>query len=123
MTSERTFLAVLGPVIGGFAAQNKDWRWPLFELLWLSSFAFIVLVFWLPETNAETILYRRAYRLRKRTGNMNLHSESMIRQSQMKGPEVLTTALVRPFQLMLEPVVFYVNLYLALAYAIFYCEC
>lgn len=115
-------LAVLGPVIGGFAAQNKDWRWPLFELLWLGSFAFIVLVFWLPETNAETILYRRAHRLRKRTGNMNLHSESMIKQLQMKSSEVLTTALVRPFQLMLEPVVFYVNLYLALAYAIFYCE-
>ncbi|KAF5314820.1 hypothetical protein D9619_007394 [Psilocybe cf. subviscida] len=111
---------VLGPVIGGFAAMNKDWRWPIFELLWLGSFTFIILIFLLPETNGETILYKRAHRLRRLTGNPNLRSESEIRQSKMESSEILFEALLRPFQLMLEPAVFYANLYLALAYAIFY---
>lgn len=63
---------VLGPVIGNFAAQGKDWRWPFLELLWLSSLAFISLIFFLPETFESTILIRRAQRLRKLTGNQLL---------------------------------------------------
>jgi len=27
---------VLGPLVGGFAAQHKNWQWPIWELLWLS---------------------------------------------------------------------------------------
>lgn len=100
--------------------MNKDWRWPIFELLWLGSFTFIILIFLLPETNGETILYKRAHRLRRLTGNDNLRSESEIRQSKMESSEILFEALLRPFQLMSEPAVFYANLYLALAYAIFY---
>ncbi|PPQ87955.1 hypothetical protein CVT25_001140 [Psilocybe cyanescens] len=111
---------VLGPVIGGFAAQNKNWRWPLFELLWMSSFTFLVLVFWLPETNAETILLKRARRLRALTGNPNIYSDSELKQAHMTGSDVVFETLLRPFQLMMEPAVFYVNVYLALAYAIFY---
>jgi DHA1 family multidrug resistance protein-like MFS transporter len=79
-----------------------------------------VLVFWLPETSAQTILLKRARRLRALTGNKELHSESEIRQAEMKGSEVLFESLLRPFQLMLEPAVMYVNIYIALAYAIFY---
>ncbi|KAH9476585.1 Caffeine resistance protein 5 [Psilocybe cubensis] len=111
---------VLGPTIGGFAAQNRNWTWPLWELFYIGVFAFIVLMLWLPETNAETILLKRARRLRKLTGNPNLFSESEIKQSQMKPSDVLFEALLRPFQLMIEPAVLYANVYLGLAYAIFY---
>ncbi|KAE9391390.1 MFS general substrate transporter [Gymnopus androsaceus JB14] len=31
---------IAGPVIGGFAAQAKGWRWPQYELIWLSAFSF-----------------------------------------------------------------------------------
>jgi hypothetical protein len=39
-----------------------------------------------------------------------------------KGLRVLGESLSRPLRLMMEPVVFYVNLYIALAYGIFYRE-
>ena len=60
---------ITGPLIGGFAAQANGWKWPIWELLWISSFAFLVLFFLLPETLESTILLRRAERLRKLTGN------------------------------------------------------
>jgi DHA1 family multidrug resistance protein-like MFS transporter len=40
----------------------------------------------------------------------------------MSASDVLFESLLRPFQLMLEPAVLYINIYLALAYAIFYRE-
>ena len=40
----------------------------------------------------------------------------------MSAYDVLFESLLRPFQLMLEPAVLYINIYLALAYAIFYRE-
>uniref|UniRef100_A0A0W0FIR5 Major facilitator superfamily (MFS) profile domain-containing protein n=1 Tax=Moniliophthora roreri TaxID=221103 RepID=A0A0W0FIR5_MONRR len=60
---------ILGPVIGGFAAQAKDWRWPIYELMWISALAILFLSFLLPETYEATILRKRAQRLRKLTGN------------------------------------------------------
>jgi DHA1 family multidrug resistance protein-like MFS transporter len=113
---------VLGPIVGGFAAEANGWKWPIWELLWLCGFTVIVLIFWFPETNAETILLRRARRIRKRTGIQNIFSESEIRQAHMETSEVLFESLWRPFQLMMEPVIFYVDIYIAIGYATFYCE-
>jgi MFS transporter, DHA1 family, multidrug resistance protein len=109
-----------GPVVGGFAAMNKSWRWPLYELIWLSSFTLVALFFILPETFAPTLLLQRAQRLRRVTGNPNLRSQSEIDQSKLSPRAVLTEALWRPFQLSIEPAVLFINLYIALTYAIFY---
>jgi MFS transporter, DHA1 family, multidrug resistance protein len=109
-----------GPVVGGFAAMNKGWRWPLYELIWLSSFTLVLLFFILPETFAPTLLLQRAQRLRRVTGNPNLRSQSEIDQSKLSPRAVLTEALWRPFQLSIEPAVFFINLYIGLTYAIFY---
>ncbi|KAK0477170.1 hypothetical protein EDD18DRAFT_1114823 [Armillaria luteobubalina] len=46
---------ITGPVIGRFAAQANGWRWPQYELLWISGFALIVLLLLLPETYEPTI--------------------------------------------------------------------
>ena len=111
---------VLGPIVGSFAAQAESWRWPLWELAWISGFTSIFLFFLLPETLGDTILLRRAQRLRKLTGNGKLRSASEIKQAEMKTGEVMKEFLWRPFQLMAEPAVFFINLYIGLAYAIFY---
>ena len=29
---------ILGPLIGGFAAENEGWTWTIWELMWLSGF-------------------------------------------------------------------------------------
>lgn len=102
---------VLGPIIGGFAAAANGWRWPIWELAWISGFSSIFLAIFLPETLPDTILLKRAQRLRKLTGNENLRSLSEIKQSEMTPSAVAKEYLVRPFQLMMEPAVMFINLY------------
>ncbi|EEB89069.1 hypothetical protein MPER_12882 [Moniliophthora perniciosa FA553] len=111
---------ILGPVIGGFAAQAKDWRWPTYELMWISAFAIIFLSLLLPETYEATILLKRARRLRKLTGNTQLRSQSEIDQAAMSKREIAYESLVRPFVLSMEPAVLFLNLYLGLVYSVFY---
>jgi len=115
---------VLGPVVGGFAAAAENWRWPIWELAWVSGFTSILLLFLFPETLPDTILLKRARRLRKLTGNENLRSLSEIKQSEMTAGAVAKEYLVRPFQLMMEPAVLFVNLYLGCEYlSVIPCDC
>jgi DHA1 family multidrug resistance protein-like MFS transporter len=107
---------VFGPVVGGFAAAAENWRWPIWELAWISGFTSLFLSIFLPETLADTILLKRARRLRKLTGNDNLRSLSEIKQSEMAAGAVAREYLVRPFQLMMEPAVLFINLYVGREY-------
>ncbi|GAA5868162.1 hypothetical protein JCM1840_006163 [Sporobolomyces johnsonii] len=120
---------ILGPVLGGFAAQYKGWKWPIFELLWLSGFSLLLFTFTLPETYGPTILYRRARRLRKLTGNDKLMTRDEL--DMQDSPGLLKTSAVtitRAFTLCAEPAVFFANLRshvvscedIGLVYAIFY---
>lgn len=112
---------VMGPLVGGFAAEAKGWTWTIWELAWLSGFAFIFLFFFFPETSANNILYRRTARLRKLTGNDKLRCEPELMSEQMTGREIAMMTLVRPFTLnFLEPMVFLLNLYIALIYGLLY---
>lgn len=110
-----------GPLIGGFAAQHKGWQWPIWELLWLSGFALIVLLVFLPETSSANILYRRTRRLRKLTGRTDLKCESEIQSEGMTPKDIALMVLVRPISLTFtEPIVFCLNLYIALIYGLLY---
>ncbi|KAJ3711990.1 major facilitator superfamily domain-containing protein [Lentinula raphanica] len=111
---------VFGPVIGGFAAQANGWRWPQYELIWLSAFSFIVLMLLLPETYEPTILLKRAQRLRKLTGNQQLMSQIEKDTEGETVAQVLQEALLRPFVLAMEPALMFANVYLGFVYAIFY---
>ncbi|KAJ5151363.1 synaptic vesicle transporter [Penicillium canariense] len=112
---------VLGPLVGGFAYSAKGWTWTIWELLWISGFALVVLFFFLPETFASNILSRRARRIRRITGDQRYASDAEIEIARVYPRDVLIEALVRPFQLcFLEPIVFLMNLYIALIYGILY---
>lgn len=111
----------LGPLVGGFAVQARGWNWAIWELMWLSGFCLAVLVFLLPETSTTNILYRRAWRLRKLTGNDKLISESELAGQEMSGKDLLTMTLVRPFSLLFtEPIVFALDMYIELIYGLLY---
>lgn len=112
---------VLGPLVGGFAAQAKGWRWTIWELMWLSGFTLVVLIIFLPETSSSNILYRRARRLRKLTNRSNLRSEPELASEHLTARELAMMTLVRPFTLnFTEPMVFLLNLYIALIYGLLY---
>ncbi|MCJ1312874.1 hypothetical protein MMC25_006550 [Agyrium rufum] len=111
----------MGPLIGGFAAEAKGWTWTIWELMWLSGFSLIFFIFVLPETSAANILYRRTRRLRILTKNDNLRCEPELVGETMTPREIVMIALVRPFSLTFtEPIVFALNLYIALIYGLLY---
>lgn len=112
---------VLGPLIGGFAVEAEGWRWTIWELMWLSGFCFIFLFLFFPETSSSNMLVRRTKRLRKITGNENLRCEPELMAEHMTGHDIMMMTLVRPFTLnFVEPMVFLLNLYIALIYALLY---
>lgn len=103
---------MLGPSIGGFAAASKGWRWPIWELVWVSGFSTVFLAIFLPETLPGTILLKPAKKLRKLTGNDTLRSMSEIEQAHLSPREIAMESLFRPFQLMLEPAILFINVYI-----------
>lgn len=127
----------LGPIAVAWAIEAEGWRFAFWEMLMLSGFALVFLSCVMPEvssgflaflisflsahrdqTNPETILHRRAARLRKLTGNNNLRSEGEILQSHLHPREVLSEALLRPIIMTFtEPIILGVNLYIGLMYA------
>ncbi|KAH8920216.1 MFS general substrate transporter [Atractiella rhizophila] len=119
--SVASFLApVMGPVISAFPVEANGWKWSLYELLWISSFCLLLVALFLPETYSATILLKRSRRLRKLTGNEDLRSQSELDQAHLSAANILFENLVRPFQLLTEPVVFFVDFYIALLYGVFY---
>lgn len=111
----------LGPIISGFSVAAKNWRWSLWEMLWMNGPIFLALFFFLPETSSANILLRRAQRLRKLTGNENLKSQSEIDQANLTPRDIAIEALWRPFQLMLlDPSIAFTAVYTAIIYGIFY---
>jgi MFS transporter, DHA1 family, multidrug resistance protein len=78
-------------------------------------------IFLLPETSTQNILFRRAHRLRKITGNDKLISEPELLGEEMTGKDVVMMVLVRPFTLLFtEPIVLLLDLYIALIYGVLY---
>ncbi|KAL1591776.1 hypothetical protein SLS60_011775 [Paraconiothyrium brasiliense] len=111
----------LGPLIGNYAVIGENWRWPFWELLWLSGPVFLLMLFFLPETSSDLILLRRARRLRKLTGRTDLMAECEIRQQHRNRNEVLYQALIKPWEInILDPAVLFTTIYTGLIYGIYY---
>jgi DHA1 family multidrug resistance protein-like MFS transporter len=111
----------LGPIISGFSVTAENWRWSLWEMLWLSGPIWILLFLCLPETSPSNILLRRAQRLRKINGEVRLKSQSEIDQQNISVAAMIKENLWRPNQMMiLDPAVGFTAIYTALVYAIYY---
>ena len=113
---------VFGPILGGFAAQARGWRLTVWIVCWMGAAVVVLLFFCMPESSAATILYRRAKRLRKATGNVKLRSQSEIEAAAGRAVAssqlaVLGSAFVLTFS---EPIVFVMDLYTALLYGILF---
>ncbi|CCM05122.1 uncharacterized protein FIBRA_07330 [Fibroporia radiculosa] len=109
---------VLGPIVGGFVGETIGWRW----MIWVNMiFAGVVWLFCctIPETFAPTILKKRAARMRKETGNVNITTEQELFKASMS--QILIETLVRPFQMLVtEPILLLMSSYIALIYGLLY---
>ncbi|PIA94360.1 Caffeine resistance protein 5 [Cercospora beticola] len=111
----------LGPVIGNFAVVGENWRWPFWELLWISGPVFLLMFFTLPETSADWILRERAKRLRKLTGRSDLKAKCEVRQRKKSRKAVLYDALIKPWEINAkDPAVLFTTVYTGLTYGIYY---
>ncbi|KAF2680179.1 MFS multidrug transporter [Lentithecium fluviatile CBS 122367] len=72
----RGFLPLLGPaigpIVGGVMVQKANWRWLFFVMSILDGIIVLLFVLFLPETHCQTLLARKATRLRKLTGESYL---------------------------------------------------
>jgi len=108
------FRPCIGPILGGFVSPAEGWRWNIWMIVWLTSFVLAFMALLNPETSAANILYRRAHRLRKATGDERLKSQSEIDVANHTFKDDLAV-LSRAFILIFtEPIVFVMDLYVAL---------
>ena len=105
----------LGPLVGGFVIETMGWRWTIWELVWINGPILLFVFCFLPETSASNILYRRAYRMRQRTGNDALRSEVELQPLNVTGGGIFYETIVRPWVLCFqEPICLLLNAYTAL---------
>jgi MFS transporter, DHA1 family, multidrug resistance protein len=111
---------VFGPIIGGFLVPAKGWRWTIWVFTWLCALVLVVMFFLFPETSAANILYKRARRLRKATGDDRLRSQSEIDAAHYTARDHLIV-LARAFTLTFsEPIVLLMDLYMGLLYGVLF---
>lgn len=109
----------IGPLVGGFIADNKGWRWLYWIQLIVGGFVYVLMVLTVPETYAPTILLKRARKLRKETGDMSYVTEQEIDRRPLM--EELSEFILRPFQLLFtELIVFLITLYMSVLYGLLY---
>ncbi|KAI1200247.1 MFS general substrate transporter [Nemania serpens] len=111
---------IFGPVIGGYLAPAKGWRWTIWVFTILCSFVLVAMFFLLPETSAGNILYNRAGRLRKATGKDRLRSQTEV-DSAHHGTKDHLMLLARAFTVTFtEPIILFVDLYAGLLYGVLF---
>lgn len=111
----------LGPLIGSVLSVKGGWRWTFWFMLIISGSSLLTLTFLLPETYSKTLLYRKAKRLRKLTGNNEIASEGEIENRKVNLKDLAIETLWRPIEIsIVEPVALLINLYIALVYSILY---
>lgn len=109
----------IGPLAGGFIADNLGWRWLYWIQLILSGVMWFLITFTVPETFAPTLLKKRAAKLRKETGDDKYVTEQDLDLRPFG--QRMKLFLVRPFQLLcLEPIVLFLSLYMSVLYGTVY---
>lgn len=105
---------VIGPVAGGFLAEDTNWRWIFWVLAIACGLTTILCFFVARETYAPVLLERKAKKLRKETGNEALKSKMDLG---ITVKELWKRSLLRPMKLMfLSMICALMSLYMAIVY-------
>lgn len=110
----------VGPIIAAFAVPILGWRFSMWELAIAAGPAFILLCF-LPETNADTILLQRATRIREHQNDERFKYWREITVQRHTPLDVFTESILTPLKItFLDPAMLFINVYSSLIYGIYY---
>lgn len=110
---------ILGPIIGGYMGESVGWRWICWTLAIASGAGAIASFIFQEETYPPILLERKVRRLRKETGNANLHRAG--NKEARKPSQVFARAIIRPLKLLfLSPSVAALSLYQGMVYGYLY---
>ncbi|KAI9815117.1 MAG: hypothetical protein M1827_002960 [Pycnora praestabilis] len=110
---------VLGPIVGGAVVQSYlRWRWTEYLTGILQLFILALDLLILEESYPPVLLVYKARRLRVESQNWALHAKHEEWDVTLR--ELAEKFLIRPFQLLLTPICFFVALYASFVYGILY---
>ena len=115
-----TFIGpALGPVIAGFIELKLNWRWDFYMLLWFAAVTW-VLMLTLPETLPARVLTNKARRLRaaKIPGYEDVQSPAEADDTGLVA--LFKVALSRPWKILIDPIAFFVAIYISVVYTLLY---
>lgn len=108
----------LGPIAGGFVAENTTWRWIFYAVSCFDGLVLILGVFLPQETYTPVLLQRKRNKLIKETYNDAFHTKY---DDDHKLAAKLGTDFTRPFILLsTQPIVQALAIYMAITYGIAY---
>lgn len=109
----------VGPIAGGFIAENTTWRWCFYSTSILTGVIQFIGLFLLQETYGPALLSRKAKKLRKETQDPSWHTE--YEDANRTFTTLLSTSLRRPFILLAtQPIVQVLALFMAYIYGLMY---
>ena len=109
----------IGPIAGGFISENTTWRWAFYATSIADGLIQVSGLFFLRETYAPKLLHAKANKLRKETGNADLHTE--YEHPERSLANTLKRSLGRPFILLgSQPIVQALAVYMAYLYGLMY---
>ncbi|RMZ92439.1 hypothetical protein DV736_g333, partial [Chaetothyriales sp. CBS 134916] len=108
----------LGPVISGFLELTETWRWTFYVLLMFGG-ASAILMFTIPETLPPAVLLHKARRIRKANPAYK-DVQSPAEAEERKLSSIFRVALLRPWQILFDPISFLVAIYMSVVYTLLY---
>lgn len=111
--------SIIAPIAGAYIVGQYGWRWTAWVTLILCGVVGIHAALLLRESSHNRILMRRAARLRRETGNMNLRARAEM--ASLEPQVLLRKYCTKPVRMFIqEPILIVMTIYLTLVYGTLY---
>jgi multidrug resistance protein len=109
----------IGPLLGGVIVQHLGWRWIFWVLTFITAAVTLAAYFFLHESYAPVLLYRRKRTLEEQSSDFNI-SYSIKGHDTRPLKAKLLHSLSRPFRILFTPIVLMMSTYQAVCFATAY---